>query len=191
MTPVADPYAGMTRAKWICWWVAKQRQRMGGKEGIMRCLEIGRLRDPKETTGHSTLHIAANGGVRELVTVDANPETRAACLAVIPERLHSKLGFVDADAVDWLAEAVAVGVEPFDFIYLDGPNEAEACLAIFQLSYGLSRPGTLIMMDDTGETNKGILSIPWIKARPDLFAVEHEIPKDKTCHGMTVVRVLQ
>lgn len=184
-------YEGMTRAKWISWWVAKQRQRMGGKAGIMRCLEIGRTRDICEFTGHSTLHIAINNGVKTLVSVDVNPATRATALAILPPTCHSKMEFADADAIDWLSNAVADEVEPFDFIYLDGPNDAEACLAIFQLSYGLSKPGTLIMMDDTMETHKGVLSIPWIKARKDLFLVEHEIPRDKTCHGMTVVRVLK
>lgn len=188
---MSNPYEGMTRAKWLRWWLdALRRQRKWAPESV-RALEVGRIRSKTETTGHSTLHIVRHPAIRELVTIDVNDWTRAVTLDVVPPAYHHRLTFIDGNAIEWLAERVAEGEGKFEFMYLDGPNNADACYAIFMLAVGVAKPNAIIILDDANvrRTEKCKLIRPYIDRHPDLFEIKHEVPADKTCHGLLVIEV--
>ena len=183
--PAADAYAGMTRAKVM-------RATLDALPDIVDALEIGRLRDPKETTGHSTLLIAQHPTIARLVSIDVNPDTEAVCKAFIPERPLHKVEFVNGDAVAAIARLAAEG-NSFGFIYLDGPNDAQKCLDILIAATGVAAVGATVILDDTdypSVAKKGILILPYMKAHPDGFKIIASVPRDKTCHGQTVIRIL-
>jgi len=184
--PIApgDPYAGMTRARMI-------RAALDALPYHCDALEVGRLRDPKETTGHSTLHIAAHRMVMRLASIDITAETEAACRAVLPPDALKKVDFLNGDAAEVLGQLAADG-NSFGFIYLDGPNDADACMAIFEKAVALAAPSATLILDDTDNPDvakKGLKVLPYIQARPDKFRVVKTVKRDKTCHGQTVILV--
>lgn len=152
-------------------------------------LEVGRLRDPRETRGHSTLHIAAHPRVARLVSIDIAPETEAVCLRFLPAALLARIEFVNMDAVTWL-RGHARG--KFQFFYLDGLNEAGHCRAVLEACLPVAAPGALFVLDDTDRpdvAHKGDLVLPYIAQRPELFAVVCSVPHDAYCHGETVLKL--
>ena len=158
----------------------------------IRALEVGRIRSVTETTGHSTKHIACHPAVATLVSVDASAATRKPALEVVAAEHHGKIEFVDQDAIAWLADADPAVVGTFDFIYLDGLNDADFCLKVLALAATVAAPGAIIIQDDTdGPPNvvKGDRVKPYAYGHPELFEVLADVPHDVTCHGMLVLRM--
>jgi len=183
----------MTRGETIKKWLDYLAAEMEQAGPWIRAFEVGRIRLVDETKGHSTLHIVTHHAVERLTTLDIAPKTRQPTLAVVPDRFHGKLEFVDADAVEWLSGAVAEDGHKFDFMYLDGLNNAEHCLAVLELCIGLSESWTVIVIDDTDTryAKKGVLVVPYIEEHAELFEVLERVPADRngaTCQGMFVVR---
>jgi len=176
-----------TIAKWLDFMLAKN----SAATPWIQALEVGRIRMADETKGHSTLHIATHPGVARLVSIDITPKTEGVTREVVPAEACERVEFVNADSVEWMAAAVGDGHAPFDFIYLDGLNDAQHVLAELELSLGLAREGTIIILDDTDGrfARKGDLAVPYAKAHPRFFEIVDDIPADKTCQGMLVVQV--
>lgn len=187
----ADPYAGMTRATVIRRWLDTLQREMGSQK-VARCLEVGRARNPIEFKGHSTLHIVAHPVTLQLLSLDIQAPTQGVTRCIIPTPHLPKLVMVDADAEKWLVQDAAKVYRPFDFCYLDGPNESERSFAVFAIMRAACRPGALIIVDDTGtpNTHRGDDILPWVRENPGKARLLETIPRDKTCNGMSVIRVL-
>ena len=181
----------MTRAKTLIKWLDVLMLNSERATPWVRALEVGRIRFADEVRGHSTLHIATHAVVKSLLSIDESPATRGVTLEVVPAEFAEKIEFIDADSVQWMAETVARDGRKFDFIYLDGLNDAEHVLAELQLCIGLSHKGTIIIIDDVDEryARKGDLAVPYAKKHENLFTVEEEVMADETCQGMLVLSV--
>ena len=111
-------------------------------QGAARILEVGTL------GGYSTIWLARalpTGG--SLITLEldaAHAEVAQANLvaAGLADRVEVKLG----PASESLAGLVADGVEPFDFVFIDA--DKEAIPEYFRRALELSRPGTVILVDN-------------------------------------------
>ena len=188
---------GETIHRWIQNIAAGRPWRRDGDLGMVRrekpwirALEVGRIRWKIETSGHSTLHIAAEPKVECLVSMDIAPKTEAVCKEFLPKSILDKVFFVTADALKVLAGTPA-DAEPFHFIYLDSLNDAKHNLTLLKLCLrpGISQAGTILVIDDTDHpgVQKGDLAVPWAKKSP-LVEIVESIPRDRTCQGLTVMR---
>jgi len=183
----------MIRGQTITRWLDKLAASQKRKQPWIHALEVGRIRSVTETKGHSTVYIARHPAVERVTTLDIRACTRAPTLAVVPAVFHHKLEFVDADAVQWLAGELPANGHTFDFMYLDGRNDAVHCLSVLELCIGLSKPWTIMLLDDTDKryAQKGILAVPYVKTHGEIFDVLEEVPADRhgaTCQGILVAR---
>jgi predicted O-methyltransferase YrrM len=111
-------------------------------QGAARILEVGTL------GGYSTIWLARAlppGG--RLVTLELDPrhaDVAQANLAAagVADRVEVMLG----GAADTLADLVASGSEPFDFVFIDA--DKESIPVYFVRALELSRPGTVIVVDN-------------------------------------------
>lgn len=160
-------------------------------DGPVDALEVGRLRDERETCGHSTLHIAVHPNIRRLTSVDIEPYTEKVCRGFLPQSALEKIEFVNADAVPWLSQLVATDGRRFGFFYLDGLNDADHCRAVLVECQALAEPGAIFILDDTDSPDvaeKGVLTRAYVETHPEVFEIVREVPHDATCHGQTVIR---
>jgi predicted O-methyltransferase YrrM len=122
--------------------VGKLLHLLARAQGARRILEIGTL------GGYSTIWLArALPPDGSLVTLDFNPKHAEVARANIARAGLSHL--VDlrlGRAVDTLAELVAVGDVPFDFVFIDADKESYTDYLDWSLK--LSRPGTMIVADN-------------------------------------------
>ena len=170
--------------------------RLARPQGFKPCihaLEIGRLRKARETSGYSTLHIASHYSVVSLTSVDINAATEGVCREILPASVLPKIEFVTADATLWLPEMVSEAKRTWDFIYLDAARSetSELPRAYLVDCLGLTRPGTIIIVDDTGmpaPDERGPLVREYVKQHPKLLNVLEDIPRDRTSQGQMVLQ---
>jgi predicted O-methyltransferase YrrM len=121
-------------------------------QGARRILEIGTL------GGYSTIWLARAlpaGG--QLITLEADPRHAAVARgnlarAGVANRVELRLGPA-ADALQHLATDLAAGrIPPFDFTFIDADKESTA--DYFSASIRLSRPGSLIVVDNVVRAGK-------------------------------------
>ncbi|CAN5120052.1 O-methyltransferase [soil metagenome] len=129
-------------------------------QGAARILEVGTL------GGYSTICLTralpAHG---RLITLEVDPthaEVARANLASagLADRVEVRLG----PAAETLVELVAGGVEPFDFVFIDA--DKEAIPEYFRRALELSRPGTVIVVDNVvrgGEVANATSSDPSVQ----------------------------
>ncbi|RQR67714.1 O-methyltransferase [Burkholderia sp. Bp9126] len=110
--------------------------------GARRILEVGTL------GGYSTIWLARAlppGG--KLVTLELNPEhAKIATQNIARAGFAEVVSVVVGSAKDSLAQLVAAGAEPFDFIFIDADKENNA--VYLDAALKLSRPGTVIVVDN-------------------------------------------
>jgi predicted O-methyltransferase YrrM len=120
----------------------KLLQLLATMRGARRILEIGTL------GGYSTIWLARAlppGG--KLVTLELNPDhAKLATENIVRAGFADAVSVVVGSAKDSLARLVDAGTEPFDFIFIDADKESNA--AYLRLSLRLSRPGTVIVVDN-------------------------------------------
>ncbi|RCK69084.1 O-methyltransferase [Desertihabitans brevis] len=118
-------------------------QLLAGISGARRALEIGTL------GGYSAIHLArglAPGGTLltlELEERHAEVARRNLERAGLSERVEVRVG----DARTSLAALADAGVEPFDLVFIDADKDGYP--DYLEASLRLSRPGTLLLADNT------------------------------------------
>jgi len=128
--------------------------------GSQRILEIGTL------GGYSTIWLArslpANG---ELISLELEEQHAAVARENIERAGHSAHVTVRVGpAAASLAELIAEGTQPFDFIFIDADKEGYP--EYFTLCLQLSKPGTMIVADNVvrgGEVSSAESSDPRVK----------------------------
>jgi predicted O-methyltransferase YrrM len=118
--------------------------------GARSILEIGSL------GGYSTIWLAralpANG---KLVTLEADPKHAAVAQAnIVRAGLNDKVVLRLGKALDTLPALSAEGFGPFDLVFIDA--DKENCPGYLQWALKLSRPGTLIIVDNVIRDGKVI-----------------------------------
>lgn len=120
----------------------KMLQLLAQLQGAKKILEIGTL------GGYSTIWLARAlpaGG--RLITLEANPRHAEVARANIARAgLSEKVEVRVGPAVESLAQLVAEGQRPFDFIFIDADKVSYP--DYFTWSLRLSRPGTLMVADN-------------------------------------------
>ncbi|HVU35052.1 MAG TPA: O-methyltransferase [Opitutaceae bacterium] len=118
-------------------------------QGARRILEIGTL------GGYSTIWLAKalpQGG--RIVTLEASPKHAAVATANIARAGCDRIiRVIVGRALETLPQLAQTEPEPFDFIFIDANKEDTA--AYFDWALKLSRPGTLIVVDNV--VRKGAL----------------------------------
>jgi predicted O-methyltransferase YrrM len=105
--------------------------------GARRILEVGTL------GGYSTAWLAQALPVDgQLITLEIDPERARFARTHLPERVTIRVG----SAMETLPQLVAEGSEPFDFVFIDA--DKQHTLDYFQWAVQLSRPGTVIVVDN-------------------------------------------
>jgi predicted O-methyltransferase YrrM len=144
-------------------------------QGASRILEIGTL------GGYSTISLARalppDGCVVSLELEPGHAEVARKNIeqAGLQERVRIKVG----DATQSLAEIIAMKTAPFDFIFLDANKDGYP--EYLKLSLQLSRPGTLIVVDNIvrkGAVIDGISSdanVQGVRRMLDLIAAEPRV----------------
>lgn len=111
--------------------------------GARRILEIGTL------GGYSAIHFARalpeNGSLISLEVDEQHAEV--ARKNIEHAGLDGRIEVLVGDAHDLLAAMVESGIEPFDLIFIDA--EKEGYSAYLERALELSRPGSLILADNT------------------------------------------
>lgn len=110
--------------------------------GARRVLELGTL------AGYSAIWVAralpAGGRV---ITVETDPKHAAVARRNIAEAgLGQVIDMREEDALDALGRLDREGPKPFDFIFIDA--DKERIPEYYEASLGLSRPGTLVIVDN-------------------------------------------
>jgi predicted O-methyltransferase YrrM len=110
--------------------------------GARRILELGTL------GGYSTIWLAralpADG---RLVTVESEPKHAAVALGNIERAgLADRVTIVTGRAADVLRQLTDRGEEPFDLVFVDA--DKASIPEYFELSFGLTRPGSVIVVDN-------------------------------------------
>ena len=150
---------------------------LGLAVGARRILEIGTL------GGSGAVWLArglAPGG--RIVSLELDADRAAlARRSLAHAGLDGTVEVVTGAALDWLDAAIARGEPPFDLVFVDADKERSR--EYLARSVALSRPGTLIVVDnvvregrvaDAGCPDAGVRGIrrmmEWIAGRPDLAA---------------------
>lgn len=156
----------------------------GMPAGPVVVVETGTLRDPSPEArlgdGWSTFTLAqllsdrGHPGSR-LYSIDISPENIEVSRRTVPASLHRWVSWVPGDARQALATLEA---ETIDLLYLDSSDDPAEILAEFQAALPKFRPGSVVIVDDTGPYHagpdgKGTLLLPfaerngWKVARRD------------------------
>lgn len=110
--------------------------------GARRVLEVGTL------AGYSTLWLARAlppGG--ELVTLELEPDrARLARENIARAGCAAQVTVVDGPATDSMDALIARATAPFDLVFIDA--DKERCVPYLDRAVALSRPGTLIVVDN-------------------------------------------
>lgn len=165
-------------------------------QGARRILEIGTL------GGYSAIWMArAVGADGRLVTLEFDPKHFAVARANIEraglaDRVDQRLGA----ALDTLPVLEGEGAGPFDFVFIDA--DKENCAPYFEWAVRLSRPGTVIAVDNVireGEvanaetTDVMVLGIrrlnEAVAAEPRVTATTVQTVGSKGYDGFTLIRV--
>jgi predicted O-methyltransferase YrrM len=131
-------------------------------QGASRILEIGTL------GGYSTIWLAralSEGG--QLISLEREPlHVRVARENIARAGLADRVEIREGKAVDTLDAMIAGGEAPFDYIFIDADKPSTA--AYLERSLALSRPGTLILVDnvvrngavaDPGSTDANVIGV--------------------------------
>ena len=124
---------------------------LDAKEHTPRMLEIGTIRTDSEEhhygDGHSTLYLGryAKEHNLEFIAVDIKIDV---CQTVLErESLYDDVGLIEDDGLAFLRSQ---GPSWYDFIYLDGPNDAEYTMEMFKAAMATLSPSGIIALDDCG-----------------------------------------
>lgn len=179
---VSMPTRQRTIKKWLDY--------LAETNGEVAALEIGRVRSPNETVGHSTVVIARHPAVKRLVSIDINAATEYVARELLGEEIQ-KVEFINADSFSALEKLLLRG-DTFDFLYLDGASDAEICFTDFMGALNVSREGSIIVLDDTDPKCdvKGNLTVPWAEEHGDIVEIVDRVPSGPDSNGQTVLRVL-
>ncbi len=165
--------------------------------GASRILEVGTL------GGYSTIWLArALPAAGSLVTLELDPKH-----AEVARHNIDHAGFTDrvevrvGRAVDTLAGMVEAGEDPFDFVFIDADKPSNP--AYLDLAVKLSRPGTLIVVDnvvrnggvaDPHTTDPNAIGVrammDQIAANPRLDATAIQTVGGKGYDGFALIHVL-
>ncbi len=166
--------------------------------GARRVLELGTL------AGYSTIWLAralpADGS---LLTLEIDPErARIARENIARAAPAARVEVMVGPAVDSLQAVRAAGTAPFDLIFIDA--DKESCLAYIEHAVALSRPGTVIVVDNVArrgrliETDSGDAGVQgtrammdWIARNPTLAAAGVQTVGAKGYDGLLIAVVGQ
>jgi predicted O-methyltransferase YrrM len=140
--------------------VGKLLHLMARAMGARRILEIGTL------GGYSTIWLArALPPDGRLLTLDFDPKHVTVARGNIETAgLSALVEQREGPALDTMAELVAAGEAPFDFIFIDADKESYAEYLVWSLK--LSRPGTMIVADNvvrSGEVSDAASQDPLVQ----------------------------
>jgi predicted O-methyltransferase YrrM len=164
-------------------------------QGARRILEVGTL------GGYSALWLAralpADG---RLVTLEVNPRhAEVAGRNFRTAKVADRIDLLVGPALESLARLHTQGAAPFDFVFIDADKVNN--LGYVQAALGLSRIGTLIMVDNVvrqgsvvsanhDEAVRGVRDMAtWIGAEPRLAATVIQTVGNKGYDGFLLARV--
>ncbi|MDH6576883.1 O-methyltransferase [Kitasatospora sp. MAP5-34] len=165
-------------------------------QGARRVLEVGTL------GGYSAIWLAralpADG---RLITLEIDPTHAEVAAANLKHAGFAELAEVRLGrAAETLAQLVADGTEPFDFVFIDADKPSNP--VYFEWALKLSRPGTVIVVDnvvrggavaDAGSTDPGVLGVrrlhELLAAEPRVSATSVQTVGVKGYDGFTLIRV--
>jgi predicted O-methyltransferase YrrM len=137
-------------------------------QGARRILELGTL------GAYSTIWLARAlpaGG--HLITVEADPHYAAVAASNIAAAgIGDLVELRVADALEELTALVAEGVSPFDLLFVDA--DKQRIPEYFQLSLSLSRPGSLIIVDNVVRGGAIVQSVDGVDEQSKRDRVEED-----------------
>jgi len=144
------------------------------EHGGIQILEIGSMRVNTEEyakgDGHSTLHFAQFAQDTESIFTSVDLDISCADAALEEAGLRYDVNLVQHDGLQFMQNTWNF----FDFIYLDGPDDAEYTLKLFEQAERLCKSGGIIALDDCEDyeevehkqdAEKGRLLIPELRKR--------------------------
>jgi predicted O-methyltransferase YrrM len=131
-----------------------------------RILEVGTL------GGYSTIWLArALGGDGRIVTLELDPHHAEVARANVDRAgVGAKVDIRVGPAADALADMVAAGEGPFDFVFIDADKQGNA--TYLRHAVDLARPGTVIVVDNVvreGEVIDPASADPMVRGTRALF----------------------